>query len=116
MLEHSPPKCHVIYRERANTKGDDEEDSEEREGVDWWEKKRDAFFRKEKTMIESEGFGEFVRKIGGWDSRGKKKHICFIAWITFDMFACNPHDNWFIAWITIGLLHAFLLTFGLLHE
>jgi len=31
------------------------------------------------------------------------------------LVACNPLDTWFVAWITIRLLHAFLVTFGLLH-
>ena len=48
MLEYSPPKCHVIYRERAYTKGDDKEDSEEREGVVTDERRREMPFSEKK--------------------------------------------------------------------
>jgi len=29
---------------------------------------------------------------------------------------CIPLDTWLTGWITIELLHALLMTFGLLHE
>ena len=51
----------------------------------------------------------------------------FIAWLTLGLLHvfhftlgllhvfCMIHDTWFIAWVTPSLLHALLLTLGLLH-
>jgi hypothetical protein len=40
---------------------------------------------------------------------------CIPRYIWFVACIHQGHDTWFIAWVTLGFMHVFLLTLGLLH-
>jgi len=46
---------------------------------------------------------------------GVKERDMFYYMNNIWLVACNHFDIWFTAWIKIELLHAFIMTFGLLH-
>jgi len=49
-----------------------------REGYDWWEKKRDVIFRGKNEMKESGGFGELMKKKRDGIHEGRRKRYVLL--------------------------------------